>query len=111
MQYKKYTVQKFERDLGKWRASVRRTDGRLLWKGRARIRSFVTGIDATTPQRALQMALAAIDRGAFSRHPVDRRMPSGASSQKRKLVLHLIKEQHYQNPHQHSDHHSRYGER
>jgi len=74
VQYKQYTVQAFERELGKWRASVRRSDGRLLWKGRARIRSFVTGIDATTPQRALQMALAAIDRGAFSRQPVDRRM-------------------------------------
>ena len=72
MQYKQYTVQTFERELGKWRASVRRTDGRFLWKGRAKIRSFVTGIDATTPQRALQMALAAIDRGAFSRQPVDR---------------------------------------
>jgi hypothetical protein len=77
MQYKQYTVQTFERELGKWRASVRRTDGRLLWKGRARIRSFVTAMDATTPQRALQMALAAIDRGAFSRRPVDRRMPRG----------------------------------
>lgn len=49
MLYKQYTVQTFERELGKWRASVRRTDGRLLWKGRSRIRSFVTGIDVTTP--------------------------------------------------------------
>jgi hypothetical protein len=77
MQYKKYTVQTFERGSGKWRASVRRTDGRFLWKGRAKIRSYVTGMDETTPQRALQMALAAIDRGAFSRRPVDRRMPGG----------------------------------
>jgi hypothetical protein len=60
MQYKRYTVQTFERELGKWRASVRRTDGRLLWKGRAKVRSHVTGTDATTPQHALQMALAAI---------------------------------------------------
>jgi hypothetical protein len=29
MQYKQYTVQTFERELGKWRASVRCTDGRL----------------------------------------------------------------------------------
>ena len=77
MQYKQYTVQAFERELEKWRASVRRTDGRFLWKGRAKIRSFVTGIDATTPQRALQMALAAIDGGAFSPQPVDRRLPRG----------------------------------
>jgi hypothetical protein len=58
MKYKKYTVQTFERELGKWRASVRRMDGRLLWKGMAMIRSFVTGMDAMTPQRALRMALA-----------------------------------------------------
>ena len=77
MQYKQYTVQAFERELEKWRASVRRTDGRFLWKGRAKIRSFVTGIDATTPQRALQMAVAAIDRGAFSRQPEDRRTTRG----------------------------------
>jgi hypothetical protein len=67
-----------ERRFGRsWRAGVRRTDGRLLWKGRARIRSFVTDTDATTPQRALQLAITAIDRGAFSRQPLDRRMPHG----------------------------------
>jgi len=70
MDYKQFTVKTFEREPGKWRASVQRTNGRLLWAGRAKIRHFVTGIDATTPQRAMQMALAAIDRGAFSRQPV-----------------------------------------
>jgi hypothetical protein len=73
MQYKRYTVQTFEQKLGKWRANVRRTDGRASLE----VRSYVTGMDATTPQDALQMALAAIDRGAFSRQPVDRRMPRG----------------------------------
>jgi hypothetical protein len=75
MQYKQYTIQAFERGLGKWRASVTRADGRHLWNGRAKIRSFVTGIDEATPQRALQMALAAIDGGAFLRQPEDRTMP------------------------------------
>jgi hypothetical protein len=70
MEYKQYTVQTFERAPGMWRASVRRTDGRLLWKGRAKIRSFVTGVDAKTPESAMQMAIAAIDRGAFSRQPL-----------------------------------------
>jgi hypothetical protein len=67
MEYKRFTVKTIEREPGKWRASVQRTNGRPLWAGRAKIRHFVTGIDATTPQRAMQMALAATDRGAFSR--------------------------------------------
>jgi hypothetical protein len=71
MEYKKYTIQVFERGPGKWRASVRRTDGRLLWKGRTKIREFVTAIDAPTPERAMRMAITAIDRGAFYRQPVD----------------------------------------
>jgi len=71
MEYKQFTVKTFEREPGKWRASVQRTNGRLLWAGRAKIRHFVTGLDATTPQLAMQMALAAIDRGAFSRQPIE----------------------------------------
>ena len=70
MEYKRFTVKAFEREPGKWRASIQRTNGKPLWAGRAKIRHFVTGIDATTPQRAMQMALAAIDRGAFSSEPV-----------------------------------------
>ena len=71
MEYKRFTIKTIEREPGKWRASIQRTNGRPLWAGRAKIRHFVTGIDATTPQRAMQMALAAIDRGAFSREPVE----------------------------------------
>ena len=71
MEYKRFTVKAFEREPEKWRASVQRTNGRPLWAGRAKIRHFVTGIDATTPQRAVQMALAATDRGAFARELVE----------------------------------------
>jgi len=71
MEYKQFTVKTFECEPGKWRARVQRTNGRLLWAGRAKIRHFVTGADEPTPQRAMQMALAAIDRGAFSREPVE----------------------------------------
>jgi len=71
MEYKRFIVQAFEREPGKWRARVQRADRKLLWKGRAKIAEFVTAVDVTTPERALQMALAAIDRGAFSRQPVD----------------------------------------
>jgi len=60
MDYKQYTIHAFESAPGKWRASVRRTDGKLLWKGRAKIRSFVTGIDAKTLESAMRMAIAAI---------------------------------------------------
>jgi len=70
MEYKRFTIKTIEREPGKWRASIQRTNGKPLWAGRAKIRHFVTGRDATTPQRAMQMALAAIDRGAFSRQPV-----------------------------------------
>jgi len=71
MQYKQFIVQAFEREPGKWRARVRRADGKLLWKGRTKIAEFVTAVDVATPERAMHMALAAIDRGAFSRQPVD----------------------------------------
>ena len=71
MEYKRFIVQAFEREPGKWRARVQRADRKLLWKGRAKIAEFVTAVDVTTPERAMQMALAAIDRGAFSRQPVD----------------------------------------
>jgi hypothetical protein len=62
MEYKRFTIKTIEREPGKWRASIQRANGRPLWAGRAKIRHFVTGIDATTPQRAMHMALAAIDR-------------------------------------------------
>ena len=77
MEHKRFTVKAFEREPEKWRASVQRTNGRPLWAGRAKIRHFVTGIDATTPQRAVQVALAAIDRGAFSREPIQRGLKLG----------------------------------
>jgi len=73
MEYKQFTVRAFEREPGKWRASVQRADGKLLWNGRTKIRDFLTAIDATTAEAAMQMALAAIDRGALSRNNAKRR--------------------------------------
>lgn len=37
----------------------------------AKIAEFVTAVDVRTPERAMQMAVAAIDQGAFWRQPVD----------------------------------------
>ena len=80
MEHKRFTVKAFEREPEKWRASVQRTNGKPLWAGRAKIRHFVTGIDATTPPRAMQMALAAIDRGAFSSETSHGRQMRAAAS-------------------------------
>jgi hypothetical protein len=60
MEYKQFIVQAFEREPGKWRASVQHGNGKLLWNGRSNIVKFVTAIDAKTPEAAMQMALAAI---------------------------------------------------
>ena len=110
MQYKKFTVQTFERDLGKWRASVRRTDGRLLWKGRARIPQF-------RDRYRCNDTAARITDGACGHRPrcflatiSGSQDAARASSQKRKLVPPSIKEQHHQVRHQHSAHHSGYRE-
>ena len=89
MEYKRFTIKTIEREPGKWRASIQRTNGKPLWAGRAKIRHFVTGIDATTPQRAVQMALAAIDRGAFSSETSHGRQMRAAASIQRGLKLRL----------------------
>src|SRR5271169_2772558 len=71
MEYnKQFIVEAFEREPGKWRASVRRADGkpvRIIARTRTKLDKFVTGVDATTAEAALRMAIAAIDAGAFSR--------------------------------------------
>jgi hypothetical protein len=69
MEYKQFIVKAFEHEPGKWRASVERANGKpLLASTRmASFTEFVTAMDTTTPEAAMQMALAAIDSGAFSR--------------------------------------------
>jgi len=71
MEYnEQFIVEAFEREPGKWRASVRRADGkpvRIIARTRTKLDKFVTGVDATTAEAALRMAIAAIDAGAFSR--------------------------------------------
>src|SRR5579864_4418736 len=71
MEYKQFVVKAFEREPGKWRASVERANGKALLRGLGRRRraldKFITGMDATTAEAAMQMAMAAIDANAFSR--------------------------------------------
>ncbi len=70
MEYKQFVVRAFEREPGKWRASVERANGIVIMPTvdhRPRLAKFVTGVDAKSAQVAMLMAMAAIDAGAFSR--------------------------------------------
>ena len=70
MEYKHFLLRAFQREPGKWRASVKRIDGKplmLVGSDRAKLDKFVTGIDSLTPKHALLVAIAAIEAGAFSR--------------------------------------------
>jgi hypothetical protein len=69
VEYKQFIVRTFEREPGKWRAIVRRSDGKpvMVCRGRVKISEFVAGVDAKTAEAALLAAVAAIDAGAFSR--------------------------------------------
>ena len=71
MEYKQFVVKAFEREPGKWRASVERANGKVLLRAMARRRraldKFITGMDASAADAAMRMAMAAIDANAFSR--------------------------------------------
>jgi hypothetical protein len=70
MEYKQFILRAFEHAPGKWRASVERTNRKALMAmtNRRRLFKFVTGLDAKSAQAAMQMAMAAIDAGTFSKH-------------------------------------------
>ena len=66
MEYKQCIVKAFEQAPDKWRASVKRSDGKpLMVVGRFKLAQFITGLDSSTAKDALLMAVAAIDAGAF----------------------------------------------
>ena len=68
MEYKGFIVRTFEREPGKWRASVQRPRAKPLRSGRHRtLVKFVTVLDAPEAPDALLMAFAVIDAGIFSR--------------------------------------------
>jgi hypothetical protein len=67
VEYKQYIVKAFERAPGKWRANVKRSDGKpLMVPSRSKLAEFVTGVDSSMAKDALMKAFAAIDAGAFS---------------------------------------------
>ena len=75
MEYKQFIIKLFEREPGKWRATVRRSDGKppmVSGRGRVKLSEFVTGVDAITAAAAMLAAMAAIDAGAFSRNVRER---------------------------------------
>jgi hypothetical protein len=67
VEYKRFTINAYERERGKWRARVRRTSGRALIAGRVKLIEFVTAKDGSSEADAMSMAIEAIDAGAFSR--------------------------------------------
>ncbi len=68
MEYNRLRVKAFEREPGKWRAEIRRANGRpLRFMGRKKLEKIVTGLDASTPAAAMVMAMAVIDAGSFAR--------------------------------------------
>ena len=58
-----FQIELFEREPGKWRASIRRSDGSKLRAGDMRCDLFTTSVDTSTADRALELARKAIDAG------------------------------------------------
>jgi len=68
MEYKRFAVQAFEREPGKWRARIRRVDGEpVQLTGTDKLDQSITRADERTQAAALLMAMAAIAEGTFVR--------------------------------------------
>jgi hypothetical protein len=59
-----FQIDAFERERGKWRASIRRSDGSKVRVGNMHFDLFTTSVDTLTADQALQLARMAIDAGA-----------------------------------------------
>jgi hypothetical protein len=60
----RFLIEVFVREPGKWRASIRRADGSKIQVGDMRFDRFITSVDTSTADQALQLARTAIDAGA-----------------------------------------------
>ena len=60
----RFQIEVFAREPGKWRASIRRSDGSKVRVGDIRFDRFITSVDTSTADQALQLARKAIDAGA-----------------------------------------------
>jgi len=81
MEYKHFVLNAFQQRPGKWRASVRRSDGTplaVVGPHKVKITQSVTHIDSVTADDAFRMAVEAIDAGAFSFRATQARAPEGA---------------------------------
>jgi hypothetical protein len=73
MEYKQFHLRACEREPGKWRAKIRRADGKpMLVIGQKKIEYIVTNYDAATSAAALSMAIDVIDIRSFKRNKVAR---------------------------------------
>jgi hypothetical protein len=59
-----FQINAFERERGKWRASIRRSDGSKVRVGNIHFDIFTTSVDTSTADQALQLARKAIDASA-----------------------------------------------
>jgi hypothetical protein len=59
----RFRIEVFVRQPGKWRASIRRSDGSKIRVGDMRVDLFTTSVDTSTADQALQLAREAIDAG------------------------------------------------
>ena len=71
MEYKRFVVRAFEQEPGKWRASIRRADGKpvKVIGGKKLDHGNMSGGEGTAAA-ALLTAMAAIDAGTTPRRPV-----------------------------------------
>lgn len=68
MEYKRFIIDAFEREPGRWRAHIIRRGGKpLTATHRAKLQVFVTETDSTSAGEAMIVAMAAIDSGMFFR--------------------------------------------
>jgi hypothetical protein len=63
MEYGRFQIEVYERNPGKWRASTRRSDGSKVRAGDTRIDVFITPVDTSTADQALELARKDIDAG------------------------------------------------
>ena len=59
-----FRIDVFAREWGKWRAAIRRPDGSKVRVGNMHLDLFITSVDTSTADQALQLARKAIDAGA-----------------------------------------------
>jgi hypothetical protein len=62
MQYKEFKISAFEREPGKWLASIKRVDGRSITCQGTTLPFFTTA-ETTTAEYAIDLAKGAIDQG------------------------------------------------